>query len=165
MQHRVSDDQIERVVLVRDGLGIGYPTVHIELQVLRIAQRNLHHARRQVRDRPLLRYTGLHQVQQEEPGAEHSAIEAAAGVVDAALIVRDGPLVVVRFRFPVVVEDLSQFRVASCRLDLLGRGMRVGRGVARGIGHHVQAGVGAAGGRSTVVGACSHEGSLLSSRE
>src|SRR5262249_22633730 len=54
-------------------------------------------------------------------------VEAAARIVDAALVVADRPLVVVALGLPVVVQHLGQFGVVACGFDLFGGGMRVGR--------------------------------------
>ncbi len=127
VQHGVPDDQVERLVLVRDALGVGDPAVHRQAEVLGVVQRDLHHARRQVGHRALLGHAALHQVQQEEtrPAAQfhgppvrpalvagHGA-EPADGVVDAALVVRDRPFLVVAASLPVVVEHVGKLRVAT----------------------------------------------------
>jgi hypothetical protein len=143
MQHRVTDDQVETVVVVRDALRVGDPAVHVEAEVRRVAQRDLDHARREVGDRALLDHTALHEVQQEEAGPTaqlHGVLvrpvlvtgdgaEPVRRVVDAALVVRDGPLLVVRVGFPVVVQHVRQFQVLAGRLDLGRRGVRVRDGV------------------------------------
>jgi hypothetical protein len=59
--------------------------------------------------------------------------------VDAALVVGDGPLVVVRLGFPVVVEHLGELGIRACGRDLLGTGVRPrcrieGRVGRRGVG-------------------------------
>ena len=143
MQHGVPDDEIERVVLVRNGFGVGDTTVDVETEMLGVAQRNLDHAGRQVGDRTALRHPTLHQVEQEEAGAatqfERALVrellisgggdEPPLGIVDAAFVVRDRPLVVVRLGFPVVVEHLGELGVLHGRRDLFGGGVRVRRGV------------------------------------
>ena len=145
MQHGVPDDQVEGVVVVRDALGVGDPAVDVQAQRLPVAGGHLDHARRQVGHRSAPGHPGLDQVQQEEPGAAaqlegpvvgqlalhlvgHDGVEAAPGVVDAALVVGDRPLVVVALGFPVVVEHLGQLAVVAGGLDLLGGGVRVGAG-------------------------------------
>src|SRR4029079_12571256 len=90
-------------------------------------------------------YAGQLQVQREEarPGADLERLpvrpaaragdrgEAVAGVVDAAFVVRDRPLLVVRRRFPVVVQHLGELVVVPSRLDIFG-----GRGGLRSSRHH-----------------------------
>ncbi len=143
------DDEVECVVLVRDGLGVGDAAVDRQSEVLGIAQRDLHHARGQVGDRTGLRDAALHEVEEEEAGAAAQfecplvrqrlvagdGVETPACVVDAALVVRDRPLVVVGLRFPVVVQDLGELGVLQRSLDLFGRGVRVGRGICRACSH------------------------------
>ena len=149
MQHGVADHQVEGVVLVRNGLGIGNTAVDRKAEAFGIAQCDLDHAGREVGDRTGLGDSTLHQVQEEESGATteferalvrerliaRDGVETTTCVVDAALVVRDGPLVVVGFGFPVVVEHLGELGVLTSGLDLFGRGVRPRRGVDyRGVG-------------------------------
>src|SRR5699024_9953492 len=101
----------------------------------------------QVGHRALLRHPGLHEVEQEEAGAAAElegalvgqvgvgggGVEAAARVVDAALVVGDRPLVVVALGLPVVVQHLGELGVGVGGLDLFGGGVRV-RGRIDGLG-------------------------------
>ena len=66
MQHRVPDHEVERVVVVRDRLGIGDAALDLETEALRVALRGLDHAGRDVGDMPLIEDPRLLQVQQEE---------------------------------------------------------------------------------------------------
>ena len=114
----------------------------VQTQRLAVAGGHLDHARRQVGHRSASGDPGLDQVEQEEPGAAaqlerpvvgqlalhllgHDRVEAAASVVDAALVVGDRPLVVVALGLPVVVEHLGELGVVAGGFDLLGRGVRV----------------------------------------
>ncbi len=136
MQHGVADDQVERVVLVRDALGVGDPSVDVQSQRQAVARSHLDHARREVGHRASPRHTRLNQVEQEEPGSAaelerpvvrhlsldlvgDDRVEAAAGVVDAALVVGDRPLLVVALGFPVVVEHLGELGVVARGLYFL----------------------------------------------
>ncbi len=139
----MSDHEVEGVVVVRNGLGVGDAAVDVEPEVLGVAQRDLHHAGRQVGHRTGLRDPALHEVEEEETRAaaefECALVgqrliagrgdEPALGVVDAPLVVRDGPLLVVRLGFPVVVEHLGELGVLERGCDLFGSGVRIRRGV------------------------------------
>ena len=146
VQHGVADDDVERGVVVGDLLGVGDPAVDVEAEVLGVAQRGRDHAGREVGDAPPRGEPRLHEVEQEEPGAaaelERAAVgppgvalisdsvpEAVGGVGDAALVVGDGPLVVVARRLPVVVEDVGELAVVPGGGHLLRRGVGSGRRV------------------------------------
>ena len=135
MQHGVPDDQVEGVVVVGDALGVGDPAVDIEAEVLAVAGGHLDHARRQVGHRAASGDAGLNQVEQEEPAAAaqlqrpvvgqlalllggDDGVEAAARVVDAALVVGDRPLLVVGLGLPVVVQHLRELGVVAGGLHL-----------------------------------------------
>ena len=106
MQHSVSHHQIEGVVVIRDAFGVGHPAVDVQTQRLAVADRDLDHAGREVGHRSAAGHPGLDQVEQEEAGAaaefqstvigqvalfleRNDGVEAAARVVDAALVVGD----------------------------------------------------------------------------
>ena len=142
VQHGVPDDQVEGVVVIGNALGIGDPPVDVQPEGLAVAGGDLDHARGQIGHRSAPGNTSLDQVQQEETGAAaqlqrpvigqvpdvlfgDDGVEAAARVVDAALVVGDRPLVVVGLGFPVVVEHLGELGVVPGRLDLFGRGVRL----------------------------------------
>ena len=55
----------------------------------------------------------------------HRRVEQIAGVVDAALVVGDRPLVVVRLGLPVVVQHLGELGVVAGRLYLFRGRVRV----------------------------------------
>ncbi len=147
----MSDDQIERVVVVWDALGVGDPAVDVQPQRLPVAGGDLDHARREIGDRSAPCHPRLDQVQQEKPAAAtqlegvfvrqsvdlvigDDGVEAVPRVVDAALVVGDRPLLVVVLRFPVVVEHLGQLAVVTRGLDLLGGGVRLRRRIGTGHG-------------------------------
>src|SRR5262249_44762435 len=95
-------------------------------------------------------HAALHEVEQEEPGAaaqfEGAAVRPAAltgdqaeppgGVVDAALVVGDRPLLVVRAGLPVVIEHVGQLGIVAGGFDLLGGGVWVRGGVGDRLGGH-----------------------------
>ena len=147
VQHGVPDHQVEGVVVVRDALRVGDPSVDVETEILAVAGRHLDHPRRQVGHRAASGNAGLNQVEQEEPAAAaqfqgavvgqlallvggNDGVEAAARVVDAALVVGDRPLLVVGLGLPVVVQHLGELGVVAGGLHFLGRGMRVGSRLA-----------------------------------
>ena len=68
------------------------------------------------------------------PRVAGDGAEPADGVVDAALVVGDRPLLVVGAGLPVVVEHVGQLGILPRRLDLLGRGMRIRHMGIRGMG-------------------------------
>ena len=150
MQHRVTDYQIEGVVLVGNAFGVGDPAVNVEPERLPIAGGDLDHARGKVSHRSAPRHPGLDQIEQKESGAAaqferpvirevpdrlvgNDRVEPAAGIVDAALVIGDRPLIVVALRFPVVIEHLGQLGVLERGRHLFGGGVRIGSRVK--IGH------------------------------
>ncbi len=142
MKHGVPDDEVEGVVVIWDALGVGDPAVDLQTQILAVAGGHLDHAWRQVGHRAAPGDSRLDQVEQEEPAATaelqrpvvrqlaklvggHDRIEEVAGVVDAALVVGDRPLVVVALGLPVVVQHLGELGVVAGGLYLLRGGVRV----------------------------------------
>lgn len=131
--------------LVGNTFGVGDPAVDVQAQVLAVAGSHLDHARGQIGDRTPARDAGLDQVEQEEAAAaaqlqgtvvgqltqflgRHGGVEQIAGVVHAAFVVGDRPLVVVGLGLPVVIQDLGQLAVLERGLDLFRGGVRIGGG-------------------------------------
>ena len=147
MQHRVPDDEVEGVVVVGNALSVGDPAVDLQAEVLAVAGGHLDHARRQIRHRAAPGDACLNQVEQEKSASAaqfqrpvvrqiaqflggHGRVEQVAGVVDAALVVADRPLVVVALGLPVVVQHLRELGVVAGRFNLFRGRVRI-RGSGR----------------------------------
>src|SRR5690606_10748980 len=125
VEHRVADDEVEGVVVVRDGLGVGDPALDAEAELLGIPLRGLDHPGADVGDVSLVENARLLQVEQEEAGAAaeleglrvRPAVRARDGgepvtrVLGAAFVEGDRPLVVVVLGLPVVENGVRLLRV------------------------------------------------------
>ena len=125
VQHGVADDEVELAIREGKGLGVGRLTRDVEAKGATIAHRHVHHALADVGDDCGLGETRLHEIESEEAGAgadlEHAlggpspitcnVHVAIARVRDAALVVGDAPLLVVRGGLPVVVDDVGHLGI------------------------------------------------------